>query len=160
MNNKGFTLIELILSIVLITVIIIPVFAIVLNFRARQQIASDKAQMLEYKNTLTYDIQNKILTKELTDFKEMTSCSSGSYSKCYELTFKDNSKTTININAKEVEFDSKKYKIVVSDAAIDFKLVLLKANNNYIHFEIPIQYGINDIEPINYTIIIDAKITS
>ena len=45
MNNKGFTLIELIISVVLIAIIIIPTYAIILNFKNRQPIASDKQEL-------------------------------------------------------------------------------------------------------------------
>lgn len=61
MNNKGFTLIELIVSVVLIAIIIIPTFAIILNFKNRQQIASDKQELSKFKNLITSDIEDDIL---------------------------------------------------------------------------------------------------
>lgn len=61
MNNKGFTLIELIISVVLIAIIIIPTYAIILNFKNRQQIASDKQELSKFKNLITSDIEDDIL---------------------------------------------------------------------------------------------------
>lgn len=70
MNNKGFTLIELIISVVLIAIIIIPTYAIILNFKNRQQIASDKQELSKFKNLITSDIEDDILQYGLIKLEE------------------------------------------------------------------------------------------
>ena len=65
MNQKGFTLVELIISIILISAIIIPAFSIALSYKNKMLISSDKQQLLAYKNRLTVLIQSDILTNGL-----------------------------------------------------------------------------------------------
>ena len=159
MNNKGFTLVELIVSIVLITIIIVPIFTITINFRNREHIASDKAQLLEYKNTLTYDIQKDILDKGLKTFTENTTCS---VKECFILTFQDDSKKHLNLDEKEVVYNDKSYPIVIEDAKIaydDYNIYddIIKENDNYIYFEIPIEYMESDTSKANYNVRIIAK---
>lgn len=73
MNNKGFTLIELIISVVLIAIIIIPTYAIILNFKNRQQIASDKQELSKFKNLITSDIEDDILQYGLIKLEKVSS---------------------------------------------------------------------------------------
>lgn len=73
MNNKGFTLIELIISVVLIAIIIIPTYAIILNFKNRQQIASDKQELSKFKNLITSDIEDDILQYGLIKLEKVNS---------------------------------------------------------------------------------------
>lgn len=76
MNNKGFTLIELIISVVLIAIIIIPTYAIILNFKNRQQIASDKQELSKFKNLITSDIEDDILQYGLIKLEKDVTASS------------------------------------------------------------------------------------
>ena len=162
MNKKGFTLIELVLSIVLITIIIVPTFIIVVKFREREQIAADKAQLLEYKNTLTYDIQKDILEKELKNFNIPEECDG--YDKCFELTWKNDNKTHIKLKQDEVNYNNQSYALNIHDAKIDISdydtYDLVSQNDDYIYFEIPINYMDPDNNYTNYNVRIIAKKTS
>ena len=159
MNDKGFTLVELIVSIVLITIIIVPIFTITINFRNRENIASDKAQLLEYKNTLTYDIQKDILDNGLKTFATNTTCN---VKECFILTFQDGSQKHLNLAAKAVTYDNKSYPLAIEDAKIaldDYNIYddIIKENDNYIYFEIPIEYMESDTSKANYNVRIIAK---
>ena len=61
MNKKGFTLIELITSVVLISLIIIPAFTIILNYKNKYQIASDKKELVKFQYLVTSRIEQDIL---------------------------------------------------------------------------------------------------
>lgn len=61
MNNKGFTLVELVISVVLVMAIIIPAFAIALSYKNKMQIASDKQALVSFKNRITTLVETDIL---------------------------------------------------------------------------------------------------
>ena len=65
MNKKGFTLIELVTAVVLVSLIIIPAFTIILNYKNKYQIASDKRELNKFQYLVTTNIEKDILQKGL-----------------------------------------------------------------------------------------------
>lgn len=108
MNNKGFTLIEIILSFSFIMVICIGLFVTANNYKNKQQLESSKRDLQTYKTTLLTDIQKDITEKEL---KEITECTS--ISNCYELSFNDNTQKVIqkDSSSKVIIYGGIKYPV-------------------------------------------------
>lgn len=188
MNNKGFTLLELVISIVLVAAIIIPAFAVVLSYKNKMQIASDKQQLVSYKNRLTYAIQTDILTKGLTEIKWLSDVSECMQADEKEesdvdckilLTFKNNSSKELNINAKRRTIsygDDFNEQLPVSYAKIMYGKQVKEAffrtyinrdanvleNNSYYYATIfiPVQYvdDTNNEESLDYGIHIVAEL--
>ena len=164
MNNKGFTLVELILGVVVVTLLIIPVYILVLSFIERQQSASDRSQLMEYKNTLTYDIQQEILGKGLKSLEEADSCSKNI---CFNLINSDNKVKVLALGEDSISFNNKEYKLTVPNARIKTEDYvskydeLIRKNGQYIYFEIPIVYLEDDADSmLYYNVRIVAKLTS
>lgn len=182
MNKKGFTLIELVISIVLISIIIIPTFAIILNFKNRQQIASDKQELTKFKNLITSDIEDDILQYGLRNVSmDKESCLNKEEDCIIKLEFgeeqeKKEKELIINIQNKNIKYGEEVYKLAVPYAEImsdnDMHLYLQQGyleinsnndNNNaitkYFQIKIPITYvnDTNDVESINYGINIIAE---
>lgn len=59
-NNKGFTLLELVLGLVLIVVVILPVFTLIVNFKNKEVEETNKADLLIYKDKVLTDIGEDI----------------------------------------------------------------------------------------------------
>ena len=60
LNNKGFTVIELVLSFAFVSVLSVSLFAVVINYREKQQESSIETKLLSYKSKLIVDVQNDI----------------------------------------------------------------------------------------------------
>ncbi len=63
MNEKGFSIIELLICFVLVSIISVSMFQVVLEYQDRQQVEQTKAKILTYKNTLTKKIMDKVIHK-------------------------------------------------------------------------------------------------
>lgn len=90
LNNKGFTLIEIILSFAFIMVICIGLFVTANNYKSKQQLESSKRDLQTYKATLITDIQKDITEKGLKEINECVSISN-----CYEISFYDNTQKVV-----------------------------------------------------------------
>ena len=65
LNEKGLTLIEVILTFALIMVIIAGILTIIMNYKARITIEMERLDLVTYKNTLTKEIQTDIIDRGL-----------------------------------------------------------------------------------------------
>lgn len=65
LNNKGMTLIEILITFVLIGIISASLFNTVSNFNQKQNVESYKEKILTYKNTLTKIIQDDLIINGL-----------------------------------------------------------------------------------------------
>lgn len=103
LNNKGFTVIELILSFAFVSVLSASLFAVVINYREKQQESSVETKLLSYKSKLIVDVQNDIQKKILDSIDYCTyTDSDGSVkrkNRCVILTFKNGE--TKNFEIKE-----------------------------------------------------------
>ena len=87
-NNKGFTVVELIVSFAFVSLLSVSLFQAVLNYRDKQEEAGVETRLIEFKNKLTLQIQKDIETRLL---KEISYCSDGSgiINRCARLSFMD-----------------------------------------------------------------------
>lgn len=107
LNNKGITIVELIISFTLLMIIAMGMLNVVNEIRSFANQKLEEKKVTEFKNDLYKDFHKTMLTKE---YKSMTDCSTSS-SICKEIIFKDNTKTIFKIDllAKEIEFNDYKY---------------------------------------------------
>ena len=63
LNNKAFTVIELIVSFAFVSVLSISLFAIVINYKEKEQDVSIETELLSFKSKMTVEIENDIQKK-------------------------------------------------------------------------------------------------
>lgn len=67
LNNKGVTTIEILISFVLLAIIVVSLYGSVESYKNKQNIESNKNQIMTYKNLLTKEIQDDLIMKGLID---------------------------------------------------------------------------------------------
>lgn len=144
LNNKGITIVELIISFTLLMVIAMSMLKVVNEIRSFANQKLDEKKVVEFKNDLYKDFHKTMLTK---GYKSMTDCSTSS-SVCKEIIFKDNTKTIFKIDllAKEITFNNYKY-LIPNNMEINFLnnydtgkedfLVTIKEEDNYLIIDVP-----------------------
>ncbi len=178
-DNRGFTVIELILSFIFVFTLAFSMYQLLFSYRTRQNTESIRSQMLDYRDQVTLAIQNDIVEKNL---KSIESCYIGGnvVNRCIVLNFNDNTKKKLSVEDGTVTYDGNDYdiKYIKYDNIIyqSPDAILLEFGNGYIYHEtqeadeienditiyrisIPIyhndlsgNYGINIVAPAyNYT---------
>lgn len=103
LDNKGFTVIELILSFTLVMFLTLGMFALVNNYRAREEKESVRKELLAYQNTLTQDIYNDTLERKV---KSMNYCKDNNdqvINQCINIDFLDGTSKELQIKNREIE---------------------------------------------------------
>ncbi len=103
LNNKGMTAVEILVSFILMTILMVSMYGTVNKYKNKQNIESDKDKIVTYKNLLTKEIQDDLIKKGLVDAKidENISNSNSDYEKKYVvyLTFRDGAKKKLTVGA-------------------------------------------------------------
>ena len=73
LNNKGMSIIEVIVTFSLIMFMVIGLLVIVVNYRNKMSVSLERLKFDTFKNNLTQDINNDILTKGLKEIKVLIS---------------------------------------------------------------------------------------
>lgn len=131
LNNSGLTVVEILVCFSIVVVIVMSMFKVVNNQKAKQEIESTKNSMLTYKNEVTKTIEEDIIDGSGVKSCTINEDTSGNYN-IYTLnyTLMDNSQRELIItqysdcdeNSKVEDVESE------SDAVSDCK------DNNYIEF--------------------------
>ena len=102
-NNKGFTVIELILSFILVMFLALIMFALVNNYKNRQQEEALRRDLLSLQNTLTQDIYQDVVDKKVRNIKN---CNTGGHivNQCIVINFMDG--TTKSLKIDEITKDA------------------------------------------------------
>ena len=100
MNNKGFTVIELVISFAFVSVLTVSLFSLVMNYRDKELDTSDKVKITNFKNQITTLVERDIETKIL---RKAAYCPSGGgyINRCVELTFRDGTSKKLQIVYEE-----------------------------------------------------------
>lgn len=96
MNNKGLTVVEILVSFVIISVIVVGMMNVVYLYRGKISISNYRKQLITYKNTLTKDIYDDILKKRVYSVDRCTT----NGARCIEFKFGVNAS---NLTAKRLE---------------------------------------------------------
>lgn len=88
LNNKGISIIEVVLTFSLIMVMVIGMLAIVFNYREKASVSLEKLDMDTFKNTLTKDIQDDILAYGVTEINRDGECTTNTeLNSCINIVF-------------------------------------------------------------------------
>ncbi len=149
LNNKGVSIIEIVLTFALIMVMTMGMLSIVFNYREKASISMEKLDLDTFKNTLTKEIQDDILTLGVKEINTSGEClTNAELNSCINIVFLDgNSKAfgTSKVNNNDVDsienkflyYDGLKYKIVdklpnkIPDGrkAVDFQTIKIQDQN-------------------------------
>lgn len=131
LNNSGLTVVEILVCFSIVVVIVMSMFKVVNNQKAKQEIESTKNSMLTYKNEVTKTIEEDIIDGSGVKSCTINEDTSGNYNTyTLDYTLMDDSQRELIItqysdcdeNSKAEDVESE------SDAAFDCK------DNNYIEF--------------------------
>lgn len=132
-GNKGFTIIEILVSFVLVMIILMNMFTIVLNYQNTANEEELRTDYITFQAIVTKDIQTDIISKELVSIEQVLPASScgSSIDNCIELTFQDGDKKRFfvynNLNNpsearnKYIQYGEQKYRIrddIIPDSEI------------------------------------------
>ena len=67
LNNKGFTIVEVLVTFILVSIVMISLFSTISAFNERRIQESQRARIYEYKNALTKKIQTDFIEKGITN---------------------------------------------------------------------------------------------
>lgn len=87
LNNKGMTLIELIISFAITSAIVVSMFNVVLNYQTEQATEAVKSDIISYKNMITKLIQTDFIKGEVRSVKVNEIKHENNYTQ-YKFTFK------------------------------------------------------------------------
>lgn len=128
MNNKGTTLIEILISVVLISVIMVFMFNILVDLKNEETLSTQKSNDTLNRSSIIHLIQNDMISKELSS---VTFCQD-STDNCDEnhlyftFTYKDNTKKVLKVYTKYLVYDDEIWnldngKYLLSDMTYCFK---------------------------------------
>lgn len=101
LNNRGLTVVEIIVCFALTSVIIVSMFNVVNNYRTKQDEESYKTDIVTYKNTITKVIQSDIINNLGVVSAKISPTGSDendyNYEQTITLTYSNGNKTTIKV---------------------------------------------------------------
>ena len=149
LNNKGVSIIEIVLTFALIMVMTMGMLSIVFNYREKASISMEKLDLDTFKNTLTKEIQDDILTLGVKEINTSGEClTNAELNSCINIVFLDGTSKpfgTSKVNNNDVDsienkflyYDGLKYRIVdklpnkIPDGrkAVDFQTIKIQDQN-------------------------------
>ncbi len=139
MNQKGITLVELLVSFSIITILSLGLFKATLSIEEKQMINISKNNFVSFNSIINNSIQNDFLTKEINSF---TQCGTN----CYEIKYKGNEikKLELNKDKKIISYGDVKEKLpnnyfFYDDINLTKYTSSDNENNSYILLNIPIR---------------------
>lgn len=149
LNNRGVSIIEIVVTFALIMVMVVGMLAIVFRYREKASISLEKLELDTFKNTLTKDIQDDILNKGVKTINYEGECLTNTeLNSCINIVFQDDtekafgtSKVDTNdresIENKFLYYDGIKYrlsdtlptKIPTGRDAVDFQTIVIRDSN-------------------------------
>ena len=105
LNKKGLTIIETVVTFALIMFIVAGLLTIIMNYRHRLNSDMKFLDLTTYKNTLTKDIQDDIMTKGIADINSEGECltNAAKFGSCKNLVFKDGTERILAVSKIDYE---------------------------------------------------------
>lgn len=98
LNNKGMTLIEIIVCFVIVVVIVLSILKIINNYKDKQDIESYKSSIITYKNTVTKAIWDDIIKHNgIVKYEDLNESGNDNTKYSYRFTFLDGSTSKLTI---------------------------------------------------------------
>lgn len=125
LNNKGLTLIELLVSVAIASAIVISMFSVIMNYQTEQSTEAIKGEIISYKNNITKLIQTDAIKGELKSVKLNQIEKRTNYSQ-YTFILKFNK--TVDFSANNKSIYEKKLIIRMSDTSDNY-IIYTDINN-------------------------------
>ncbi len=97
-KEKGFTVVELVVSFALISIIVMGMLGIALTYRGKAQVSTDRLSMEKYRAAVTRKIQDDIVKSKVSN---ITRC--GSNQKCITISFQNGDTKNLEISDNDVK---------------------------------------------------------
>lgn len=123
MNNKGMTLVEVIVSFALLMIIVIGMLSTIMIVRTNYNEKKFQKEYTEFRSTLVQEIETDLIKNGFTSLQNCAT--SSSTETCKILTFKDGTTKELNINLKTA---------TITYGASDTKINYQIPNYKYIEF--------------------------
>ena len=145
--SKGTTLVEIMISVMLISVILIFIFNILADLKAEDNLASKRSEDALARASYTRIIQNDFINNVLTG---VNSCSDGLI--CLNFTFKNNTQKQLKIYDKYIVYDNEKWSLTYGsyskdNAEIEYRYSSTTSSNpdlikySYLKIIVPVIYN-------------------
>lgn len=136
LNNKGLTIIEILLCFVLVVTITVGLFSMLNAYKNKEQLTSDKNEIIKYKYLLTKDIQDDLIKKGLKDANVVID-NPNDHSSIYTitLTFQDDSQKVLKITKLLAAYEHEN--ISSADDQDDFFMIEYGPIDNMIKYKLP-----------------------
>ena len=128
-NNKGFTVVELIVTFVFVMTISLGLFAIVDSYKERQQKEANLKEMRAYQNEIVKIVQDDFLNNGIVDIEGITTIEDSAckdFNQGLELTFERPFSSGSNIKYFCVGYDGIKYGTYDKNDSTKTELILYK----------------------------------
>ncbi|MBQ7136740.1 MAG: type II secretion system protein [Bacilli bacterium] len=103
LDKKGFTVIELILSFVLVMFLSMGMFTLVTNYKNREQKESVKRELLALENALVQDIYQDTIERKVDNIKNCTDASGQIVKQCIDIKFLDGTEKQLKVEQTDIE---------------------------------------------------------
>ena len=97
LNNKGMSIIEIVVTFTLIMFLVTGLLIIVVNYRNKAAIILQKLDLDTFKNTLTQDVNNDILNYGVVEMNFNADCASLHLNRCINIVYHDPNDSTKTI---------------------------------------------------------------
>ena len=136
-KKNGFTMVELLVSLVLITTLSIALFKVVANIQKKEQINIARNSLTAFKAVLNNNIETDFINDTIT---ELYSCGDN----CFDITYKNKGKVRLNLEDNIITYGSMKEEIpknykLYSNMSITFYESDEENKNAYVLLTIPIK---------------------
>ncbi len=129
LNNKGMTLIELIISLSLVTIVVLMVMQLLLEIRNEDSLTKDKAANFVTQGLVTKAIQDDLLKGVVDSNKVLSSLiSCGTNNSCINFNYKDGTVKKLQITNKSVNYDNEIFRANPKDRGYFGGLTIEKIN--------------------------------
>jgi uncharacterized repeat protein (TIGR02543 family)/prepilin-type N-terminal cleavage/methylation domain-containing protein len=154
-NKYGFTMVELLVSLVLITTLSLALFKGVANIQKKEQISVARNSLTAFKTVLNNNIETDFIDDTIT---ELYSCGEN----CFDITYQNKGTVRLNLDGNTIVYGSmqeeipKNYKLY-SNISIAFYESDEDNNNAYVLLSIPIKGDYEtDFDNIKYVYLYDT----
>ena len=142
MNNKGFTLVELLVTFMLAAAIIIILFNVLVIIKNNYEETSAKTKLVLNQSTLSNQLNSKFSNNKLVSYNDC----GGNF--CYSFVFEDGEVIELSVTETKIKFGTYVYVLAPGDKVVDPSISI---ESPYLVIKIPIKakffpkedYGVN-----------------
>ncbi len=136
-NKNGFTMVELLVSLVLITTLSLALFKVVANMQKKEQVNIAKNSLIAFKAVLNNNIETDFINDIIT---ELYSCGDN----CFDITYKNKGTVRLSLDGNIITYGSMKEEIpknykLYSNMSITFYETSEENKNAYVLLTLPIK---------------------